>query len=60
MKKAAMIWLITALLMLFVAGIVGDWIFAPHPQDFSFRTLSNYSIAAVMLICAVIAWNAPQ
>ena len=57
MKKAAILWLIAALVFLIVSGVIGDWIFFPHPTDWSFRILSNYAATVILLITSGICWS---
>lgn len=57
MKKAATIWLSAGLISLVLTGVIGDFIFYPHPAEFSFRVLSDYVATAIMLVAACLCWN---
>jgi len=60
MKKSAVLWLLAAIAMFMIAGVTGDMIFQPHPQDFSFTVFSNYINCVILLITAGVCWNSDK
>ncbi len=55
--KLALAWTAIGIIWLVLCGVIGDWIFAPHPTEFSFRILSNYVADLIILITAATIAN---
>jgi len=52
----AIVWLIAGLAALIATGAMGDAIFAPHPDGFSFRVVSGYLASVVLFVVAGVAY----